>query len=134
MDFSSLTPEQLDEFVDETIADLQNTLLSNVNHLRDRVKQLRPNPSDCQYKDKMIVYQELLEQILSVMHQLEKVIDRTLDELHFLVQQLWNDISNHHGNNIEQLLSEHANRTNAFMNDMWIKHINVIEATLNALN
>ena len=81
----------------------------------------------------MIVYQELLEQILSVMHQLEKVIDRTLNELHLLVGQLWNDISNHHGINIEHLLAEHAIRTNTFMNEMWIKDINRIEATLNAL-
>ena len=133
-DFSSLTPDQLDEFVDETILDLQKTLLSNTNHLRDRIKQIRPDPTDPQYSEKMIVYQELLEQFISIMQKLKIVIGRTLDELHILVEQLWVDISHNNGTNIDRLLSEHANRTNAYMNEMWVKDVNTLEATLNALN
>jgi hypothetical protein len=82
----------------------------------------------------MIIYQELLQQLISIMQKLQNVIGRTLDELHILVQQLWVDISNNDGKNVDRLLSEHANRTNAYMNEMWMKDINVLEATLNALN
>jgi len=82
----------------------------------------------------MIVYKELLEQMISIMQKLENVISRMLNELHILVEQLWVDISNNNGNNINRLLAEHANRTNAYMNQMWIKDVNILEATLNALN
>jgi hypothetical protein len=82
----------------------------------------------------MIVYKELLEQMILIMQKLENVIGRTLNELHILVEQLWIDISNNNGNNIDRLLAEHANRTNAYMNEMWIKDVNILEATLNALN
>ncbi len=133
-DLTSLTPDQLDQFVDETITDLQNTLLSNANHLRERIKQVRPDSNDPEYDEKMIVYQELLEQIISIMQKLQNVIGRTLDELHILVEQLWIDISQNNGINIDRLLSEHAIRTNAYMYQMWIKDINALEATLNALN
>ncbi len=131
---SSLNPDQLDAFVDEMIDDLQNTLLSNTNELRERIQQVRPDPYDPQYHDKMIVYKELLEQMISIMQKLENVISRMLNELHILVEQLWIDISNNNGNNIDRLLAEHANRTNAYMNQMWIKDVNILEATLNALN
>jgi len=134
LDLSSLTPDQLDEFVDKTITDLQNTLLSNTNDLRERIQQVRPDPYDPQYDDKMIVYKELLEQMILIMQKLENVIGRTLNELHILVEQLSIDISNNNGNNIDRLLAEHANRTNAYMNEMWIKDVNILEATLNALN
>jgi hypothetical protein len=133
-DLTSLTPDQLDQFVDETITDLQNTLLSNANHLRERIKQVRPDSNDTEYDEKMIVYQELLEQIISIMQKLQNIIGRTLDELHILVEQLWIDISQNNGRNIDRLLSEHAIRTNAYMQQMWIKDINALEATLNALN
>ncbi len=133
-DLTSLTQDQLDQFVDETITDLQNTLLSNANHLRERIKQVRPDSNDTEYDEKMIVYQELLEQIISIMQKLQNIIGRTLDELHILVEQLWIDISQNNGINIDRLLSEHAIRTNAYMYEMWIKDINALEATLNALN
>ncbi len=133
-DLSSLTPDQLDQFVDETINDIQNNLLSNANHLRERIKQLRPHPNDPQYTEKMIIYQQLLEQIISIMQKLQNVIGRTLDELHILVQHLWIDISQNNGKNIDRLLAEHANRTNAYINETCMKDLNSLEATLNALN
>jgi len=133
-DLSSLTPDQLDQFVDETINDIQNNLLSNANHLRERIKQLRPDPNDPQYTEKMIIYQELLEQIISIMQKLQNVIGRTLDELHILVKHLWIDISQNNGTNIDRLLAEHATRTNSYINETCMKDLNSLEATLNALN
>lgn len=133
-DFSSLTPDQLDQFVDETINDLQNTLLSNANHLHERIKQIRPERNDPLYKEKIIIYQDLFEQIISIMQKLQNVIYKTLDQLHILVQQLWVDIEQNNGINIHYLLSEHANTTNIYINQMFIKHINVLEAALNAFN
>jgi hypothetical protein len=45
-DLSLMNPDQLDSFVDQMIDDLENTLLSNTNHLCQRIKQDRPNPND----------------------------------------------------------------------------------------
>lgn len=126
-DRSSSNPDQLDVFVDEIIIDLQNTLLSNTNHLRKRIKQVRPDPNDPYYENKMIAYQQLLEQMISIIQQLQHVIGRTLNELHILVGQLWEDISRNNGNNIEQLLDEHEQRTSAFINQQWTQHINELE-------
>ncbi len=43
------------------------------------------------------------------------------------------DISQNDGKNVENLLADHANRTNAYMNETWMKDVNLLEATLNAL-
>jgi uncharacterized coiled-coil protein SlyX len=129
-----MNSDQLDVFVDEMIADLQNTLLSNTNDLRERIKQARPDPHDPQYAKKMVIYKGLLEQMVPIMQQLQSFIGQTLDELHTLVTQLWDDISKNDGRNVDRLLEEHKNRTEAHLNEQWLKDINELEAKLNALN
>jgi hypothetical protein len=132
-DLSSHDPDQLDKFVDESIANLQNTLISNTNDLRQRIKQARPDPDDPQYNTKMIAYKELLEQMIPIMQKLQNVIGQMLDELHDLVGQLWNDISKNDGNNIKRLLEEHKCRAETNLNEQWIKHIIGFEEKLNIL-
>jgi hypothetical protein len=48
------------------ITDLQNTLVSNTNDLREPIRQGRPDPNDPQYDDKLIIYRELLEQMIPI--------------------------------------------------------------------
>jgi uncharacterized coiled-coil protein SlyX len=129
-----MNSDQLDVFVDEMIADLQNTLLSNTNDLRERIKQARPDPHDPQYAKKMVIYKGLLEQMVPIMQQLQSFIGQTLDELHTLVTQLWDDISKNDGRNVDLLLEEHKNRTEAHLNNEWMRGINELEAKLNGLN
>lgn len=81
----------------------------------------------------MIVYQDLLEQIISIMKKLQLIIDYIFNQLHILIQQLWIDISQNNANNIQHLLYQHDIKTNDYINQMWIKDINTLEATLNAL-
>jgi hypothetical protein len=125
-----MNPDQLDAFVDEMIADLENTLISNTNDLRERIKQIRPDPTDPEYDNKMIDYKELLEEMIPIMQKLHTVICQTLDELHKLVRQLWDDISQNNGENVDHLLEEHANQTELLMNEQWIKYINELEVKL----
>jgi len=125
-----LNQDHLDTFVDQMIGDLQNTLLSNSNDIRERIKQTRPEPNDPQYTEKMIIYKELLEQMILLMQKLQNTISQTLDEFHTLVEQLWNDISNNNGKNVDRLLEEHERH----MNEKWIKDINKLEAKLNTMN
>jgi hypothetical protein len=132
-DLSSLNSDQLDAFVDEMITDLQNTLVSNTNDLRERIKQGRPDPNDPQYAEKMAAYKELLKQMIPIMQKLQNFIGQMLDELHSLVAQLWDDISKNNGQNVDRLLEEHASRTEALMNEQWAKHINEVEIKLNTL-
>jgi len=129
-----MNSDQLDVFVDEMIADLQNTLLSNTNDLRERIKQARPDLHDRQYDKKMIVYKELLERMVPIMQKLQSFIGQTLDELHKLISYLWDDISKNDGRNVDRLLEEHKNRTEAHLNEQWLKDISELEAKLNALN
>jgi len=132
-DLSSLNPDQLDAFVDEMIADLQSTLLSNTNDLRERIKQARPDPNDPQYAKKMDIYKELLEQMVPIMQKLQSFVAQTLDELHALIAQLWDDISKNNGKQVERLLEEHERRTEAHMNEKWLKDISELEVKLHAL-
>ncbi len=125
-----LNQDHLDAFVDQMIGDLQNTLLSNSNDIRERIKQTRPEPNDPQYTEKMIIYKELLEQMILLMQTLQNTISQTLDEFHTLVEQLWNDISNNNGKNVDRLLEEHEKH----MNEKWMKDINKLEAKLNTMN
>jgi len=125
-----LNQDHLDAFVDQMIGDLQTTLLSNSNDIRERIKQTRPEPNDPQYTEKMIIYKELLEQMILLMQKLQNTISQTLDEFHTLVEQLWNDISNNNGKNIDRLLEEHERH----MNEKWMKDINKLEARLNTMN
>jgi hypothetical protein len=124
-------PDELDDFVDNIIVDVQNTLVSNIDDLRERVKQARPDPNDPHFEDKVNAYQQLLEQMILIVQNLENVIGRTLDELQILIGRIWEDISKNNGNNVEQLLQEHEQRTRAFINQQWIKHINDIQSKLN---
>jgi hypothetical protein len=66
-DLSSLNSDQLDDYVDEMMIDLQNALVSDTNTLRERIKQARPDPKDPQYVEKMVVYKELLKEMVPVM-------------------------------------------------------------------
>lgn len=133
-ELSSLTHEQLDQFVHQTKSDLEKTLLSNINNLQERIDLIRPNPSDEFYSDQMIIYQQLIEQTILMINQIDEIVNKTLNELNILIQQLWNDISINNGINIDQLLSEHSIRMNHFIHQIWIKDFNIIEATLNALS
>jgi len=129
-DLSSHNPDQLDAFVDEMIADLQNNLISNTNDLRQRIKQARPDPTDPQYDNKMVIYKELLEQMIPIMQKLQSFISQTLDELHALVAQLWDDISKNNGKQVERLLEEHEHRIEEHMSEKWMKDINQLEVKL----
>jgi hypothetical protein len=132
-DLSSFNPDQLDAFVDEMIADLQNNLISNTNDLRQRIKQARPDPTDPQYDKKMVIYQELLKQMIPIMQKLQSFIGQTLDELHVLVAQLWDDISKNDGKRVDRLLEEHENRIEEHMNEKWMKDINQLEVKLQTM-
>ena len=132
-DLSSLNPDQLDGFVEEMIVDLQNSLLSNTNDLRERIKKGRPDPSDPQYEKKMAIYKELLEQMIPIMQKLQHFVGQTLDELHSLIKELWNDISNNDGKEVERLLEEHQHRTELHMTEQWTKDIQQLEAKLQTL-
>jgi gas vesicle protein len=125
-----LNQDHLDAFVDQMIGDLQNTLLSNSNDIRERIKQTRSEPNDPQYTEKMIIYKELLEQMILLMQKLQNTISQTLDEFHTLIEQLWNDISNNNGKNVDHLLEEHERH----MNEKWMKDINKLEAKLKTMN
>jgi hypothetical protein len=78
----------------------------------------------------MIIYKELLEQMILLMQTLQNTISQTLDEFHTLVEQLWNDISNNNGKNVDHLLEEHERH----MNEKWMKDINKLEAKLKTMN
>ncbi len=132
-DLSSLNSDQLDTFVDEMIADLQNNLLSNTNDLRERIKQARPDPNDPQYTQKMSIYKELLEQMIPVMKNLQSFVGQILDELHDLVKQLWDDISKNDGKEVDRLLEKHERQTEIHMNEKWMKDFNELEGKLHAL-
>jgi archaellum component FlaC len=132
-DLSSLNPDQLDTFVDEMIDDLRNNLISNTNDLRERIKQARPDPNDPQYDAKMMIYKELLEQMIPVMQKLQDFVGQILDELHALVRQLWDDISKNDGKEVDRLLEEHERRTEAHINERWMKNCNEIEIKLRSL-
>jgi hypothetical protein len=132
-DLSSLNSDQLDTFVDEMIADLQNNLLSNTNDLRERIKQARPDPNDPQYTQKMSIYKELLEQMIPVMKNLQSFVGQILDELHDLVKQLWDDISKNDGKEVDRLLEKHERQTEIHMNEKWMKDFNELEGKLHGL-
>ncbi|CAF2964992.1 unnamed protein product [Rotaria sp. Silwood2] len=132
-DLSSMNSEQLDSIVDEMIADLQNSLLFQTNDLRERIKQIRPDPNDPLYEKKVIIYKELLTLIVPIMQKLQNVIAQTLDELHSLIRQLWDDISKNNGQQVERLLEEHQRRTEEHMNGEFIKNINELEKKLEKL-
>jgi hypothetical protein len=68
--------------------------------------------------------------MIPIMQKLHTVICQTLDELHKLVRQLWDDISQNNGENVDHLLEEHANQTELLMNEQWIKYINELEVKL----
>ncbi|CAF3956067.1 unnamed protein product [Adineta steineri] len=120
---------ELDVFVDEMFDNLEKTLLSNSNDLRQRIKQIRPDPNDPRYNDKMIVYKELLEQMIVLNQKLQNVISQTLDEFHIVIEQLWNDILTNNGNNINRLLEEHENN----LNGKWMNNIKEIEIKLDSI-
>ncbi len=132
-DLSSLNSDQLDSFVDEMILDLQQNLVSNTNDLCERIKQARPDPHDPQYTNKMIAYEELLQQMILIMQKLQNFTGQILDELHTLVKQLWDDISKNDGKLVDRLLEEHANRTESLTNEQWTNHLDEIQIKLNAL-
>ena len=132
-DLSSLNPDQLDSFVEEMITDLQNSLISSTNDLRERMKQVRPNHSDPEYEKKISIYKELLEEMILVMQKLEDFVGQILDELHQLIKQLWDDIYNNDGKEVEHLLEKHQHRTEAHMNEQWMNDIQQLEAKLQTL-
>ncbi|CAF0986053.1 unnamed protein product [Adineta steineri] len=120
---------ELDVFVDEILNNLEKTLLSNSNDLRQRIKKIRPDPNDPRYNDKMIIYKELLEQMIVLNQKLQNVISQTLDDFHIVIEELWNDISTNNGNNINRLLEEHENS----LNGKWMNNIKEIEIKLNSI-
>ncbi|CAF0992168.1 unnamed protein product [Rotaria sordida] len=130
---SSMNSDQLDSFVDEMIADLQNSLLSQTNDLRERIKQARPDPNDPLYEKKMIIYKELLTLMVPIMQKLQSIIAQILDELHGLIGQLWDDISKNNGQQVERLLGEHQRRIEEHMNGEFLKDINELEKKLETL-
>lgn len=132
-EIASKTPDELDRFVDEMIADLENSLLSQTNDLRDRIKQARPECNDPLYEKKMIIYKELLELMVVIMKKLQIIVAQTLDELHALIGQLWDDICKNNGQQIERLLEEHQRRIQVQMNGEFMEDINQIEKKLQTL-
>ena len=126
-DNSDLT-QQLDQFIDQTRSDLENTLLSNINNLKQRIDLIRLNP------DQIFISQQLFEQTILLMNQIDQIVNQTLNQLNILIQQLSNDISINNGINIDHLLSQHSIQINLFIQQFWIKDFNIIEATLNALS
>ena len=129
-EIGSPNPDELDAFADEMIADLKDSLLSQTNDLRDRIKQARPDCNDPLYNEKMIIYKELLELMVFIMKKLQTVIAQTLDELHTLIGKLWDDISKSSGQHIERLLEEHQRRIETQMNGDFMKDIKQIEKKL----
>ena len=71
-----------------------------------------------------------LEQMIFIMQKLQNIVSQTLDELHILVEQLWNDILNNNGKNLNRLLEEH----DKYINEKWMKDIIKLEEKLNTIN
>lgn len=132
-DLSSMNPDQLDKFVDEMTNDLEKTVVSNINDLREGIKQARPDPNDPQYDNKMIAYQQLLEQMIPLIQKLQGFTSQILNELQSLIKQLWNDISKNDGKKVDCLLEEHQRRLEEHMNGEWTKQINNVEQKLQEL-
>lgn len=132
-DLSSLNSEELDHFVDEMTKDLQNIFVRNIDDLRDRVKQARPDPSDPNYDHKMALYQELLKIMIPIIQELQKVSAHVLDELHALINRLWDDISKNEDRDVDRLLNNYEEQTENYVHQSFIKPLDVLEKKLNEM-
>ncbi|CAF2134433.1 unnamed protein product [Rotaria magnacalcarata] len=132
-DLFSMDPHQLDSFIDEMISDLQNSLLSQVNDLREQIKQARPDSNDPLYEERMKIYKELLTLMVPLMKKLQSVVSQILDELNGLIAQLWDDISKNNGQQVERLLEEHQRRIEEHMNGEFLGDIHKLEKELETL-
>ncbi len=132
-DLSSLNPKQLDAFVDEMIGDLRDTFTHNINDLRERIKSARPDPSDPKYTVKMELYQELLTNMVPVIQKIQSLAGQILNELQALINHLWDDICKNNGKGVDQLLDEHAHRTEAHIKQTFLEPFSVLEAKLNQI-
>lgn len=125
---------QLDTFVDETMADLQNTFSNNINDLRDRIKSARPDPADPNYAAKMDMYQELIKEMLPVIQKIQGLAGEILDELKVLIDHLWDDICKNNGARVDRLLDEHAYRTEMRVRESFLVPLDVLEKKLQRIH
>ena len=129
-DLSSLDSEQLNTFVDEMVGDLQDSFTRNINGLRDQIKSARPDPSDPNYVVNMQLYQELLSTMVPVIQKIQALAGQILDELHALINQLWDDICKNNGTQVDSLLEEHARRTEMNIKKTFLKPLDKLEEKL----
>lgn len=129
-DLSSLDSEQLDKFVDEMVNDLQGTFTRNINDLRERIKSARPDPSDPDYAQKMQLYEELLSVMLPIIQEIRVLAGEVLNELHQLIDHLWDDICKNNGANVDHLLEEHARLTEMKVQKTFLEPLTQLEAKL----
>ncbi|CAF1431220.1 unnamed protein product [Adineta ricciae] len=132
-DLSSLDSKQLDAFVDEMIGDLQNTFTTNINDLRTRIKSARPDPSDPDYTTKMQIYQELLNTMVPVIQKVQSLADDILSDLQALMNQLWDDICKNNARGVDQLLDNHARRTEEKVKKTFLEPFDVLEEKLSQI-
>ncbi|CAF1413899.1 unnamed protein product [Adineta ricciae] len=132
-DLSSLDFKQLDAFVDEMIGDLQNTFTTNINDLRTRIKGARPDPSDPDYADKMQLYQNLLVTMVPVIQKVQSLADDILNDLQTLMNQLWDDICKNNARGVDELLDNHARRTEEKVKKTFLEPFDVLEDKLSQI-
>lgn len=112
------------------IGDLQNTFTRNINDLRERIKNARPDPVDPNYAVKMQLYQELLSTMVPVIQKIQTLITEILNELNTLINQLWDDICKNNSQQVDRLLEEHAHRTEMQINKTFLQPLNMLETKL----
>ena len=128
-----MNSEQLDTFVDDMVNDLQGTFTRNINDLRDRIKSARPDPSDPDYAVKMQIYEELLSMMVPIIKEIRVLAGEVLDELHALINHLWDDICKNNGTNVDRLLEEHARLTETKVKQTFLEPLDLLEAKLDQI-
>lgn len=115
------------------MGNLQDTFIRNINDLRSEIKSARPHPSDPNFSIKMQLYQELLCTMIPVIQKINTLAGEILDDLHALINQLWEDICTNNGQQVDRLLEEHAYRTETNIKKTFLEPFDKLEEKLNEI-
>ena len=133
-DLSECNGEQVDQFVDDMVGDLQSAFTNNINDLRARVKSARPHPSDPQYEAKMQLYEELLTIMVPIIQKIQSLSTEMLTELRQLIDRLWKDICENGGGNVDRLLDQHGQAMESHLHRTFFAPLKELEARLQQIN
>jgi hypothetical protein len=118
---TSMDSDQINTFIDTMIGDFRETFTRNINEIRDLIKHARPDPSDPNYPSKLQLYQELLTSMVPVIQQIQNSSEEILTELNALINQLWEDICQNNGQEVDRLLEGHTRRTELKINRIFLE-------------